>query len=477
MSRNMDIDRIIKDAVTSRSAGANEYGSGTGLLLPSDAEKFITEDIPESPLYNAMSKEIVSRKSGILSLLGVTNRNLRAKHENFNNISGSEIKPVIAERRYNCRDVTLGTEISKDWYRNNIEREDFEDTFLNITAKQIKVDIADLAFNGDDEVEVVDGDSRFVSIKDGFIKKFKKELPKPQIVNASSINSGFFSDEVFYKLYRAIPERYRNKSALRWICSSTTQVNFTEWMKTRNTAVGDAALIGTQTAFAPLGIPFMEGINFPDNIIILTKPENLRIVSSYDIEYERTSAGQTLVGKQNIFYAWFLDLDFVTVNPNAAAMAVNVGTFGAPQAFLVANTDFEEPKAPEKKEVSLPPLVTNVSPHEGAINIAKDSSITISYNTEIEIAEESFITLQDITKKNPINIEIDVLADGKNLIVVPKTELTASHVYKVIAGIGAISRKDNAEIVTKKAEASSFEIRGNANPPQMPSNSEAFDIN
>ena len=296
-------NNIIKDAITTTAGGSHEYGSGTGLLQPADAEKFIVEDIPESPLYNAMSKEMVSRKSGMITLLGVTDRNLRKRHENYNNISGSEIKPVIAERSYNCTDVTMGTEISQDWYRNNIEKEGFEDIFLDLIGKRLKKDILDLAFNGDEGIVAIDSDSSFRSIKDGFIKKFKKDLPQRQIVDASPINSGFFSDEVFYKLYRAVPERYRNKSSLRWICSSDTQVNFIEWMKNRNTAAGDAALLGTQTAFAPLGIPFMDGVNLPDGIIILTDPKNLRIVSSYDIGYVKTEEGKELVSKQNIFYA------------------------------------------------------------------------------------------------------------------------------------------------------------------------------
>ena len=169
-------------------------------------------------------------------------------------------------------------------------------------------------------------------------------------------------------------------------------------------------------------------------------------------------------------------MDFVTVNPLAAAMAVNVGTFGTSQAFIVANTELKAPELPEKKEIVQPPLVTNVTPREASIDISPDTNIVISYNADIEIADGNLITLQDITKKNPTNVEIEAIVDGKDLIVAPTASLTANHVYKVVAGIGAIARADDATKLTKKAEVSTFEISGNANPPQRAIDPNEFEI-
>lgn len=458
-------NEIMKDAVNTQAAYGNEYGATSGMLLPADAEKFAVEPIEDFPLYGKLKKTMTDRESGSLDTLGVTRRNIRKKNENYNNISGHEVKPRFITAGYQCVDTTLGTEITERFFRQNKERENFESIFLSEIGKEIKVDLLDLAFNGDEAVTITDADTEFVSINDGYIKQLKLKMPKKQLVNGTLINNGFFSDDVFFMLRKAVPSRLINAN-YAWICSEITQLNFIEYLKNRQSAVGDAVLLGMPgaTASKPLGYEFYKVPNMPDDIIIFTDPKNLELVIWDDIRFRMTREGKELVSKDNRFYAWFMSQDFVVRNSEAAAMAVNVGGYNGPMAVLVANMD-AVPYVPQPAQpVAVPPQVANVLPSEGTIAVALDAAITVTYDKEIAVADATKIKLWDMTAKTPKEVAATAATSGKDLTVTPSAALSMNKWYKVVVMPGAVADAADAANITKRAEVSTFETIGNDNP-------------
>ncbi len=316
---NNTTNNIIKNTI----ATTGNYGA-SGLMQPYQAEEFIKMIIDKSDFLSKITWQMRKQNEGRVSKLGVSARNLRKKIEDTSNVKGEEIQPIIEQVPYRTVNMRMDAEITQEWYDENIEQEGFETSFLGEIAEQLQLDLLDLFINGDESVTGTDSDSKFISINDGIIKLLENQLPTNQRIDASAINGGSFSDEYFYRLIKAIPNKYFNKPQFKWICSSMTELNFIEYLKNRQTTAGDNALLGGAN-FSPLAIGFEVLPQFPDDIIILANPKNFHMVYNYDIRYRMTTEGRELVSKNNRYYAWFLNNDTIIMEPNACAMLYNVG--------------------------------------------------------------------------------------------------------------------------------------------------------
>ena len=313
-------DEIIKAAITAQAAGAGAYGD-SGLLAPEQADSFIDMIMDTSEFLRETSYEKRIAVKGTISLLGVSARNFRKKIENSNQISGNEVRPVIADVPYETVGITLGTEISNDWYRQNIERENFENHFMSLISQQIGLDTLDLALNGDTA-----STDPFENINDGWLKRLLAPtgIPAAQRIDGATLNGGNFTDTYFYELLKALPRKYFNQGGYKWICSHRTKVKVMEFLRARQTAAGDAALVGN-LALNPLSIPFTNPTGFPDDLVIFGDPKQLMTVWTYNVGMRKTVEGKELVAKDNRFYAWFFDLDHIVRMPQSFTILTNVG--------------------------------------------------------------------------------------------------------------------------------------------------------
>ena len=325
-------DDIIKAAITAGAAGTGNYdptGNSTGLMAPEQANAFIDMIMDTSDFLKEVDYEQRTSIEGTVPRLGVSRRNFRKKLENTNQISGNEVQPIIGDVAYKTVGVALGTEISNDWYRQNIERESFEEHFISKVSEQIGADTLDLALNGDESSA-----DPFENINDGWLKILRSQVPLNQQINGASLNDGLFTDLYFYELLKALPRKYFNQGKHKWICSHRTRLKVMEFLRNRQTAAGDAALInGLQ--LNPLAIPFSNPTDFPDDLIIFGDPKLLKIIWTYNVGMRKTVEGKDLVSKDNRFYAWFFDIDFITLLPEAFAILTNVGDVLDPYPIVV----------------------------------------------------------------------------------------------------------------------------------------------
>jgi len=314
---------IIKQTITADSATLGTYGD-TGLLGAEQADAFINMIMETSEFLRETSFEKRRAITGTISLLGVSPRNFRRKIEDSNQISGNEVQPIIADVPYACVGITLGTEISNDWYRQNIEQEGFENHFMRLISEQIGLDTLDLAFNGD-----TDSTDPFENINDGWLKHLLAPtgIPAAQRIDGAAINDGHFSDTYFFELFKALPRKYLRRGGHKWICSHVTQVKTMEYLRSRQTSAGDMALLGN-LSLNPLSIPFTNPADFPDDIILFGNPRELMTVWTYNVGMRRTIEGKELVAKDNRFYAWFFDLDHIVRMPQSFTILTGVGDVG-----------------------------------------------------------------------------------------------------------------------------------------------------
>lgn len=307
---------IIEKAV---NTGGN-YGS-SGLLAPSDAEGFILMIQDESTFLNRMDSETVGRLQGTVSKLGVGSRLLRNHTEGTDGITGKEVAPVIGSVPYDCKYMTLGTSMTEEWIEQNKAKENFERLFMGEIAKQVKLDILDLAFNGDEATANSDADYEFLKLNDGFIKQIKTH---GNVVDGASISGGKFSKAMFYALRRSVPQKYRN-SNFRWICSDNTYTDLCEYLSERPTSLGDIAITKGEGNITILQTAFETVPNFPDNVIIYADPKNLKVVYFLNIEHRKTVEGKEAIYQRKRFYATHVALDYVIKEVKATSILINRG--------------------------------------------------------------------------------------------------------------------------------------------------------
>lgn len=314
------LEIINKAAVnTSESYGAN------GLMNPEQAKRFLDMVFDDSSFLGKLRHERRTVKKGTISKLGVGSRLMRGFVENTDNVSGKEVTPVIGEIDYDCKKMVLGSSITEDWFQDNIEREGFENHFFGMIANQIKVDLLDMAFNGDEDIvasgSITSADAEFLKINDGFIKQIKEN---GNVVDGTSINSGAFSKQYFYDLKRAVPAKYRTDKFC-WICSDDTYTDMSEYLSERATGLGDLAVVSGKD-MKVLETSFVTIPNLPNDIIIYADPKNLTIVNTMDIKHRKTIEGHKALYEDKRFYVDILNADFIIMEPEATGILINKGT-------------------------------------------------------------------------------------------------------------------------------------------------------
>lgn len=293
-------------------------GQTDGMLNPEQSEKFMQMVFDDSSFLGKLKHEMRRSTKGTIEKLGIGRRLLRKKQEGDLIPEADYVEPVLSAVPYSTVDMVLGAEISEKFIRENIEKEGFEDVFMGMIAKQISIDLLDLYFSGD--TADVSADAPFLTIMDGLNKKLQTGS---NIVDAATINTGAFSDDIFTQALKALPSKYFNRNNYKWLCSSNTYLTWIEFLKKKQTTAGDMAILSGDK-FKPLGIDFEEIPNFPDDKIILADPKNFSAVTTYDIKLRKTVEGKEAVMRDTRYYAVHLDSDIIILEKEAIVVVNNV---------------------------------------------------------------------------------------------------------------------------------------------------------
>jgi len=287
-------------------------GKTSGLLNPEQSTEFLKMIFDDSSFLGEFSHQTRKSTKGTVDKIGIGRRLLRKQTEGVDTLSGKGVEPVLGSVPYSTTDTVLGAEVSEKFIRENIEHEGFETTFMGMIASQVKVDMLDLAFNGDTAVATTDPDYDFLVIDDGIVKQL---TTGSHILDATTLGTGF-TDGIFTGALRAMPSKYFNKDKYRWIANNDMYIRWIEYLKKRNTAAGDMAILNG-TNINPLNVQWRIVPNFPDNKIILADPSNFTIVNTYDISLRKTVEGKEAVYRDMRFYALHLDMDTIILEKDA----------------------------------------------------------------------------------------------------------------------------------------------------------------
>jgi len=306
----MNNQELLEKAITTSDL------QGTGGLTIEQAKEFWRMTFEATPFSKLHRKELRKATTGTIPKIGVGRRILRKQVENADDNYRAGL--VLGSVPYACVDVRLPWEITEKTIRENIEGENFEDTVMTLMTTQLGIDLEDLHFNGDTA-----STDPFLSINDGWVKQIKTGTGAHVIDCTTDSN---FGKATLLKILRTLPGKYRGPNT-KWLMSPTRRLLWIEYLTQRNTAAGDAALIGAgDQVNKPFGFEIVEVPSLADDIIILTDPLNFVAVNTYDVRIRKTTEGKEALMEDKRFYVIHFNDDPVIQELDACVLAYGIPT-------------------------------------------------------------------------------------------------------------------------------------------------------
>ena len=137
----------------------------------------------------------------------------------------------------------------------------------------------------------------------------------------SAKNQSVMSLDIFYKALQALPNKYNN-GKLRWLMSPKRAQ---EWeLFLFNKVIGEGGAVPESIYSAPAKIKSVECSAMSDDKIILTDPQNLAVVNTYDVKLRKTTEGKEAIMQDKRFYVAHLDYDPVIEELDATAIITDL---------------------------------------------------------------------------------------------------------------------------------------------------------
>lgn len=296
-------------------AGTIQTGSlSHGLLNPEQARKFIQQTFEATNLGPLVRHVMRTAKSGEIDKIGIGSRLLRAKVENQDDGYRAGVTTSVIE--YACKAVRLPWEITEETLRENIEGQQMEAIITNLMTRQLGVDLEDLYLNGDEATLSTDKDYDFLKLNDGWIKQINTG---GHVYDAASDTT--MSLDIFYKTLQQLPNKYNN-GRLRWLMSPKRAQQWELYLLNKVVEKGGAVPENVYTS--PAKIKAVECPSMSDDKILLTDPQNLVVVNTYDMKIRKTTEGKEAIMQDKRFYVCHLDFDAIIEEKDATAMITNL---------------------------------------------------------------------------------------------------------------------------------------------------------
>jgi hypothetical protein len=306
-------------------------GAG-GLLSPSQSAAFIQTVKDRSSFGDAIRLERRRTDTGEINKLTSGARLLRGKQENADDGYRAEVQFPTVD--YEAKKMWLPWEVTEDEYHQNIEGEALEAKITDEMTQQLALDWDDLDVNGDEAA--VGPDADFLAINDGVLAQLEANASgNVHRIDASTINGGVVTKDHFFRMIQAMPNKYRQRGQLRFLLSPARAISWVEYLTDRNTAAGDAALLGQGGASrSPLNVEFFEVPSWPDDRIVLTSPQNFVRVVTWDVRRRRVT-GDTdweLATRDKRGYLFYLKADVIVLEDDAVVDMYDFDPIGSENA-------------------------------------------------------------------------------------------------------------------------------------------------
>lgn len=186
-----------------------------------------------------------------------------------------EAKPEFSTNKLESVEVIGVSGITDSTLEDNIEREGFEDTLIQLIAERVGVDLEELFLNGDKS-----SSDPFLAKTDGWLKKAANLVQGTTDFDPTNVEA------MFDAMIHALPKKYlRDRSQWRFYVHWDIEDAYRDVLRARGTGLGDTAQT-TATQLAYKGIPVVDSANMPAGTALLVNPANLVYGIYRDIRIE-----------------------------------------------------------------------------------------------------------------------------------------------------------------------------------------------
>lgn len=183
-------------------------------------------------------------------------------------------KPDFSTNTLESKEVIGVAGITDSTLEDNIEREGFENTLLDLIGDRTGVDLEELFLLGDRESE-----DEFLALTDGWLKK-SANLITAEDYDVSS------PEELFDAMIKAVPKRYlRNRQDWTFWVHWDIEDAYRNLLRERGTGLGDSAQTTAQQ-LSYKGFKIEDSANMPDGGAFLAPANNLVYGIHRDVSIE-----------------------------------------------------------------------------------------------------------------------------------------------------------------------------------------------
>lgn len=249
-----------------------------GQLNPSQQREFFKLIRTLPGMFSYARFETVDQKKHHIDKLHIGEPITHSVDENSN--EAYLAKPKTSQLEIYTKKLKSSWNVTTETLVENIEKGNFEQTLMEGMSQRIGTDMELLAIQGDMTKYASDTTPKGLLLRrdDGW----DKITDNAHIVDCGG--STIIKD-IFAEMIRRMPQQYLADPELRWITSKTIEVDWTDTVAERATAMGDAAYSGK--APAPYGIPMLSIPLIPaDKPLSLTAATSAQVLGTRQDVFE-----------------------------------------------------------------------------------------------------------------------------------------------------------------------------------------------
>lgn len=252
-------------------------GLGDSRLEPEQAERFVRVVEERTVLLGQARRLTMRNDRRNIDRTEFSGRILEAPQDEGDEFTG-EATPSFTTNQLVAEKVRGRAILSDEALEENIERDDFENTLIDMIAAGAGVDLEELLIAGDEG----SGDT-FLALTDGWLVKAGNS------VTGSGTAPDFAEDDIedmFESMLLAVPEKYlQDRSRWRFYVTFAQENDYRNVLRARGTALGDTAQTGNQPLFYK-GIRLEVVPKMPAGEALLTSIDNAVYGIRREIEIE-----------------------------------------------------------------------------------------------------------------------------------------------------------------------------------------------
>ncbi|AEH21866.1 VHS1053 protein [Vibrio phage 1] len=267
-----------------------------GYLTTAQSDRFIEDVIDQPTILNQARIIAMNSPKQEINRIGFGQRILHAAPQDGDVLPDNQrSKPKTSKIELSTKEVMAEVRLPYKVIEDNIMRGSinpggdrpsgaFTDLILRLMAERAATDLEELAIRGD-----TGSSDPYLALTDGWLKRTTSHIVNHQ--NAD------ISKTMFKNGVKTLPARYhRNLSAMRHFVSVAQNVEYSDKLSSRETALGDSklqTLDGNYGSGVPVrGVPLM-----PETQGLLANPQNLimGIQREISIEYEKNIRAREFV--------------------------------------------------------------------------------------------------------------------------------------------------------------------------------------